>query len=298
MTIAEFLQVYLSVRVGVSAEWAAEVKRVTARFVAFIGDIEITELTETHLSDFWQRYSGSERTKNNKTAIIGSLWREAYRMGYVSRPPKFVPRAKLTKPVPVAWTSQELEKLIATVEALPSSPIGGVAGWIWWKTLILLIYYTGARLGSILALEKSDVDLQRRLIRLRHTKNKREQLLAIPDNLVPFLEILLGSQGTELFPGKMRRQQVCKKLRRLVEKSGISGRKGPGKSLTHRIRRTHISYVYSVDPELARLQAGHVSLRTTIEHYVDPRIVDTGKSRPCDVLPKLDNSQKALRLVR
>jgi len=56
--------------------------------------------------------------------------------------------------------------------------------------------------------------------------------------------------------------------------------------LFHRLRRTTLSYCWSVDPAMAQRQAGHASAETTKQHYVDPRICAQGLCA-ADILPPI-----------
>jgi integrase len=69
---------------------------------------------------------------------------------------------------------------------------------------VLLSITTGARQGEILGLRWADVDLDRGIIVLRHTKNKDSRTLAVADQVLPLLEQRKADQsGTGLvFPSR------------------------------------------------------------------------------------------------
>lgn len=68
---------------------------------------------------------------------------------------------------------------------------------------------TGLRKGELCGLQKPDVDLARRLLTVRRSyarpfpKNRKQRVIRIPDELVPFLDYALGAfPGDWLFPGE------------------------------------------------------------------------------------------------
>jgi len=101
----------------------------------------------------------------------------------------------------------------------------------------------GLRKGELCGLQKSDVDLARRLLFVRRsyarpsTKNMKQRVVRIPDELVPFLEQAIGEfPGPWLFPddhGAMRTMtwQPEDILRRALKRAGIVT------GYTHKCRR-------------------------------------------------------------
>ena len=83
-----------------------------------------------------------------------------------------------------------------------------------WRGFVAAGIYLGLRKGEIAGLLKRDVDLERGLIRVAHsygrdtTKGAHEDLLPIPEPMVPHLEVALRTPGLLLFgdvKGRMRK---------------------------------------------------------------------------------------------
>jgi integrase len=101
----------------------------------------------------------------------------------------------------------------------------------------------GLRKGELCGLQKSDIDLARRLLYVRGSyarrfpKNRKQRVVRIPEELVPFLEYALATfPGRWLFPddaGEMRTQswQPEDILRRALKRAGIVT------GYTHKCRR-------------------------------------------------------------
>ncbi len=93
--------------------------------------------------------------------------------------------------------------------------------------------FTGFRKGELCGLRKDDVDLTRRLLVARRSydrpfpKSKKQRVIAIPEEFVPFVQqALRASPGPWLFPdedGKMRNKtwQPEDVLRRALKRAGI-----------------------------------------------------------------------------
>jgi len=121
-----------------------------------------------------------------------------------------------------------------------------------WRPLFAAAIYTGLRKGELLGLTKTKVDLRERLLYVVRSydrltnKSKREEVIPIATELIPFLEIAIQASPCELvFPapdGSMMREAVDIEnvLRRSLEREGIvlgyehvCRRKGWGHSARH-----------------------------------------------------------------
>jgi integrase len=121
-----------------------------------------------------------------------------------------------------------------------------------WLPLFAAAIYTGLRKGELLGLQKSKVDLRDRLLYVARSydratnKSKREEVIPIATELVPFLELAIKASKSELvFPrpdGSMMKEDVDIEnvLRRALARAGIvlgydhaCRRKGCGYSMRH-----------------------------------------------------------------
>ena len=121
-----------------------------------------------------------------------------------------------------------------------------------WRPLFAAAVYTGLRKGELLGLTKAKVDLRERLLYVARSydrvtnKSKREEVIPIASELIPFLEIAIEASPSDLvFPapdGSMMREDVDIEnvLRRALGRAGIvlgyehvCRRKGCGHSARH-----------------------------------------------------------------
>ena len=141
-----------------------------------------------------------------------------------------VPRFKVPKRLPQYLRPEEVRLMLAALDAR-------------WRGLFATAVYLGLRRGEVIALRKSDVDLDERTIRVGRsrdsdtTKGGHEDLLPIPDELLPWIgRAIEGSPSDVLFPREDGQQhapdvQVQDVLRRALARAGIVN------GYTHRCRR-------------------------------------------------------------
>jgi len=98
-----------------------------------------------------------------------------------------VPKVRFLKEPPARRGFLELAKFEELSAMLPS----------YLRPLITLLYYCGTRLGEALQIEWTQVDLQRRLIRLEEdqTKNEEPRIVPLPSVLVMMLEEMKPKTG-------------------------------------------------------------------------------------------------------
>jgi len=195
-------------------------------------------------------------------------------------PPIRLPRIKVPQPTPEAWTIEQVNRILQTASRWP----GRVGQWPardWWPALILTVYWTGARISSILAAKPSDWDGQ--YLILRHTKTGKQAVYRLHEQAAEAIRRIYDPQAERLFVWPYHRRRLFAVMRQIIEAAGVPSPKYR-RGLFHRLRRTCLSYCWAADPAIAQRQADHASAEITRRHYVDPRIVQAAKTA-ADVLP-------------
>jgi len=274
--LARFLdEVYLSDRLGLSAAYVAELRRAAWQ----LGNPELSALSKSALADFMRRFLENSATANNKRRMILTLWRAAYEEGLA--PPPLAPK-RLPEPedVPTAWTAEEVGRLIWTAGLWPGD-YRGIPAARWWQALFATAYWTGGRIGALLASLWSEYSAAGLTVRGRAQKNRRGQLYKLPPHCREKLDRLPRIERL-IWPWPHCRRWFFNRARAIIERAGLDAPK-TGRQLFHRLRRTNISYCAAVDLGLAQRQAGHASAATTLRHYVAPAICC--QLSAADVLP-------------
>lgn len=131
-----------------------------------------------------------------------------------------VPRYKVPKRLPQYLRPDEVRLLLAALDAH-------------WRGLFATAVYLGLRRGEVIALRKSDVDLDARTLRVGRsgtgdtTKGGHENLLPIPDELLPWIDrAMKQSPSAILFPQESGEPhapdvQLQDVLRRALARAGI-----------------------------------------------------------------------------
>lgn len=152
--------------------------RLSARTLKrFFGGMRASSVTTAHVNAYITKRRGMT-TRRGGTPAAGTINRElsllkrAYNLARTSTPPKVhqVPYVPLLRENSAREGFIGREAYIALKAALPSHV----------KPILTMGYFTGMRLGEILGLRWSQVDLQRRLVRLEASDTKTRTARTIP----------------------------------------------------------------------------------------------------------------------
>lgn len=137
------------------------------------------------------------------------------------------------------------------------------------RVLASTLFMTGLRINEALSLTLDDVDMERKLIHIRHGKGNKSRVVPICDKLYVILakyleKIRLSIDSTRFFAtkktGKISRQFVNLELQIATEKLGWK------KHVTcHVLRHSFASYLVRKNVNIVKVQRllGHSSLSTT-----------------------------------
>ncbi len=270
-------------------EWARTNRPKTARdrvslsktIKAYISDRKLDELAPFHVEAFKSRRTKggtAPATVNRAVAMLKHFYGCAHQWGWVAkRQVDAIREVKLLREPPgrVRWlTDDEMVSLFASLpEAL--------------QPIVKATLLSGMRRAEVVALHKDAIDLAKRQITLRKTKNNKVRHLHVNDALVPVLEAAMARSATPfVFVGKQGRPYTLDGFsgmyRRAVKKAGIE-------NLTfHDLRHDFASRVRRGGAGLdviARL-LGHSSLDMALRyaHLGDAQLVDAVSKLDLDVV--------------
>jgi integrase/recombinase XerD len=126
-----------------------------------------------------------------KFCILRGFYRYAQERGWVSMSPLPSDVPKLPPPlIPYIYSVDELNHLVAATDTLqtPQSPLRADT----MRSLLLLLYGTGMRIGEALSLRLPDVDLVERLLTVHDTKFFKTRLVPIGPRLTTVLSDYLS----------------------------------------------------------------------------------------------------------
>src|SRR5512133_1786420 len=242
-TLAELLTWWLRVY---SKPLASHATNESAIGVHFLGSelaaLPLTAVTAGRIESFLQAKTGevSPQMVNHLRGYLSRAFNAARRAGRYPGPNPVldVRKRKVPRRKPDFLRVHEVPPLLRALDPR-------------WRALFATAIYTGLRKGELLALRKSDVDLGRQVLTVARsheratTKGGHTDGIPIATELVPFLEVAIGTSPSELvFPkrdGTMMRRDVNleQTLRRAL------GRAGVVEAYRHVCRRKGCSHVES-----------------------------------------------------
>ena len=205
----------------------------------------------------WLRSRGlADASIQTTVAAARAYIRWAVERKYVAREcARWRPRIRVADMPPKAISDEDAERLIAAATSARD------------RVLLLLLRDTGARVGTLLALNVEDIDMGRKRAVARQ-KGGGLVMLYLSDRLVEALRVYLGERRCgPLFPGRGGRLTVPgarHMLRRLARKVGITGRCNPH-SWRHAFARRCVRSGLDLS-RTARL-LGHKSVAVTARYY-------------------------------
>jgi site-specific recombinase XerD len=137
-----------------------------------------------------------------------------------------------------------------------------------YRTALRLIYSLGLRLNESVHLRRADIDLERRQVRVRNGKGRKDRYVPLPEATVLLLSGFLGQLEPEqwLFPGRTAGRPIDgsnlqRAFRAAVLESGI-----PKHASVHTLRHSYATHLLESGIDVRTIQEllGHESLNTTM----------------------------------
>ena len=230
--------------------------------------LDIAAITPTTVAEFFSsdaaRLSALGGTKratsvNAQRTSLRCFFRWAHESGLTpNNVARLLKRARCAPPPPRALHADEQERLL-NVLAVATGPEAARDGM-----LVELLLGAGIRIGSALALDVGDIDLQHGEITLRRTKNDRPTTAILPAAVAKSLQAFLGQRTAgPVFLAGDRRVSMRHAQRRLA--GWLAKAKVSGKS-AHAFRHTFACRIYAATGDLQVTQAalGHASIASTV----------------------------------
>jgi len=193
----------------------------------------------------------SESTQN---VVINAY--KAYVEKVLDKPKEYVniPRPKKPKKLPKVLSKDEIIDLLKCVKNLKH------------KFILLLIYSSGLRLGEIVNLRISDINLRKRSIFINRGKGKKDRYVLLASTAVPFYKAY-KKQYTPvywLFEGSTGGQYSKRSVQKIFTNAKIKSKINPF-STVHTLRHSYATHCVENGFSLKMIQEalGHNSLKTT-----------------------------------
>jgi len=202
---------------------------------------------------------------NAMRTSIRCFCRWAHESGLIaSNPARLLRRARCAAPPPKALHADEQERLLAVLAEAEGEAAARD------RMLIELLLGSGIRIGSAIALDAEDLDLDHGEVSLRSTKGDRPTTAVLPKAVVDALRDYIGERRTgPLFLADDRRVSMRHAQRRIgqwLETAGIAGRSA------HALRHSFATKLLEKTGDLRLVQTAlnHASIVSTTV-YADIR---------------------------
>jgi integrase len=279
-TPAAYLAQYVLER-GLTQRSEAEFRRRLRRFERYLGrasewDDFNDEQVNRWLAALAESGLAPETIRGHRSVVL-AVWNGAWESGYLNARPGRIRRVKCPARRPQAWTLDELRALVAIASRTPgrTNRDRRIPRAAFWRAFLLTGYYTGLRLGDLLALRWSEVSASG-LVTVTMRKTGDMLTAQLPEDAQQALRAIAPVATVKrllVFGELINRSNVQRYFRRLVRRAGLAGS-------TKWLRRTGASHVEAELPGSAKAFLGHRTHGLAYRNYVDPAIAHRQTPRP------------------
>jgi integrase len=280
-TLEDVLVTYFRSNLRIRSEQTRKIYRLTiANLQAALGrKPTLDDLSDDNCTAMIHTLLGKKmavRTINERRARLHALWTWLAKRGLVQQwpttPPLTVPRR-----IPVAWTADELTRLLAASLGEPGR-IGDVPASRWWYSLHLALWDTGERIGAMLNARWDGLMGQWLRIVAEDRKGQHaDALYKLSPRTLAEMEHLRGPRA-EIWHWPYCAIYIWPKYKRLRQRAGLPTDRY---SAFHRMRRSVATHLEAAGGN-ATEALGHSSRGVTQKSYLDPRLLH--KPQPADLL--------------
>ncbi|MDQ2839900.1 MAG: tyrosine-type recombinase/integrase [Acidobacteriota bacterium] len=201
MTIESLTEQYVAFRKSAGTYFRAAESLLKTFCRAIGGQTQASEIRNEQIQAFIDGNGPLTRYWHRKHSVLLGFYRYAVSRGYVaemplplsSRPPK-----QPASIVPYIYTIDEIRRLLDATISFPNqkSHIPGHT----FRTLLLVLYGTGLRIGEALDLTLADVDLAAGVFTIRETKFYKTRLVPIGPDLQQVINEYVTARRPAIFP--------------------------------------------------------------------------------------------------
>ena len=224
-------------------------------FLEFVEILNLDQITEKEIQDYLYY------CKNKKNYSFSAMKQAIASIRYLYlkvllKPPPQSLSIELRKPnqLPIVLSKKDVVKLIKVTSNLKH------------KTILLLIYSAGLRLGELLNLKLGDIDSETMKIHIRQSKGKKDRYIMLSENVLKLLReyyklykpkdyIIEGQKG-----GKYSPKSVQNIFKAALKKAGIKK-----KATVLTLRHSFATHLLDEGTDIRYIQEllGHRKLETT-----------------------------------
>jgi site-specific recombinase XerD len=174
MKLRDLVETYIGYKRSLGMRFRTDANTLRA-FCRTIGEVTVDDVRPEAALAFIAGDGPVTTNWRQKFAILRSFYRYALGRGFATVSPLPTSTPQFPPPLPpYIYSVNELERLLTVTDTLQATSI---------RTLLLLLYGTGMRVGEALALALHDVDLGQQILTIRNTKFFKTRLVPIGPRL-------------------------------------------------------------------------------------------------------------------
>jgi integrase/recombinase XerC len=251
---------------GRSEHTVRQYQRHLAAFAGWLGERDLDAITTTDVAHFMVT---TETTQGRSTATLNAVrsslrtfFAHAHAAGYSRSNPARLLRLAIRAPAPPRGLSEDEVARLMDALTLAQGPVARRD-----HLLVDVMLRAGLRLGSALALDKADVDLERRELVVRIAKRDQPERVVVCQALLDHLVGYLAERGDgPLFTGpgggRIGRRQAQRRVERWMRQARIAN------GSAHSLRHSFALRLYSRTHDLLVVQRAlrHRSIASTMTY--------------------------------
>jgi site-specific recombinase XerD len=179
MKLVQAVSAYVVYKQSLGMRFATEARTLKS-FCRTLGDVDIGRIEPEQVRAFLDGAGPMTRFWHRKLDALRVFYRFALARGYAPRSPlpTNVPRCAQAF-VPYIYSEDEIKRLLAAAASREHCNLSSRTC----RTLLLLLYGAGLRIGEALSLDLADVDLDAGLLRIRNSKFYKTRVVPIGTDL-------------------------------------------------------------------------------------------------------------------
>ena len=185
MKLLEVISLYISHKQALGHRFRTE-EAILRSFCKAVGDGPILTIEAESVLAFLNRNGQVTESWAKKYHVLSGLYRYSLSRGFAkdSPLPRTIPKPTVPAFVPYIYSHEELKRLLDAISACSGrAPIEDEV----LKTLLLLLYGAGLRIGEALALTLAEVNLHQAYLRICETKFFKSRLVPMGKDLTAIL---------------------------------------------------------------------------------------------------------------
>jgi site-specific recombinase XerD len=188
MTLPQLIADYLRYRRALGYRLVRD-SQILGSFCHRFGHLPLTAISSDRVLSFLCPGHLCHETIARKHRALSGLYHYVHgRHGALLPTLPHLPSGRSSSFVPHVYSHAELRRLLRATAVTCRNPVGQVDE-LMLRTLILLLYGAGLRLGEALTLNASDVDLNQAFLRLRQSKFYKSRLVPFGQDLTEVLRV-------------------------------------------------------------------------------------------------------------